>query len=91
VSETEKTFCAKATNPQIADSLLMSFYNFAEKGVFMFKQPRLFFSVIIIAMFFVSTLTTDISAKNAKCPIELPKSILSLYLQSDTVVIADFR
>jgi hypothetical protein len=91
VSETEKTFCAKATNPQIADSLLMSFYNFAEKGVFMFKQPRLFFSAIIIAMFFVSTLTTDISAKNAKCPIELPKSILSLYLQSDTVVIADFR
>jgi hypothetical protein len=59
----------------------------------MFKQSRLFFSAMMIAMFFASALilTTDISAKSAKCPIELPKTILSLYLQSDTVVIADFR
>ncbi len=59
----------------------------------MFKQSRLFFSAIMIAIIFFSTLILPVntSAKTKKCPIELPRTILSLYLQSDAVVIAELK
>lgn len=59
----------------------------------MFKQSRIFFSATMIAFLFVSTLilSTGVSAKSGKCPVELPRTLLSLYLASDLVVIADFK
>lgn len=58
----------------------------------MFKQSRSFFSAMMIATLLLSTLilSTRVSAKS-KCPVEPPKTLLSLYLQSDLVIIADIR
>jgi len=57
----------------------------------MFKQSRFFFSAGVIAVLLVSLFffPNNISAKSKRCPIELPKTILSLYLQSEQVVIAE--
>lgn len=57
----------------------------------MFKQSRFFFSLSIITVLSVSIffLPNDVSAKTKRCPVELPKPLLTLYLQSETVVIAD--
>ncbi|HQU83186.1 MAG TPA: hypothetical protein PKY59_08685 [Pyrinomonadaceae bacterium] len=59
----------------------------------MFKQSRFFFSVSFIAVLFVSlfSFSNDVSAKSKRCPIEIPKPILPLYLQSDLVMIADIK
>lgn len=58
----------------------------------MFKQSRFFFSAALIAVLFVSTLilTKNVSARK-RCPVEPPKTLLSLYLGSDTVVLADLK
>ncbi len=59
----------------------------------MFKHSRFFFSAAMTAILFASTLilSTETSAKSKRCPIELPVTMLSLYLKSNSVVIADFK
>lgn len=59
----------------------------------MFKQSRFFFSASFIAVLFVSffSFSNNVSAKTKRCPIDLPKPLLPLYLQSDLVFIADIK
>lgn len=57
----------------------------------MLKQSRFFFSAGVVTVLLISffSLPNNLSAKTKRCPIELPKPLLSLYLQSEYVVIAD--
>lgn len=55
----------------------------------MLKQIRIVFSAFLIATFFISTFI--FSPKNTQaCPVRIPSTLLSLYLQSDLIVLADF-
>lgn len=57
----------------------------------MFKQRRFFFSAGVITVLLISFFffPNNLFAKTKRCPIELPKPLLSLYLQSEQVVIAE--
>lgn len=59
----------------------------------MFKQSRFFFSAGVITVLLISFFffPNNLSAKTKRCPIELPKPLLSLYLQSEQVVIAEIK
>ncbi|MCD9188721.1 MAG: hypothetical protein LUM44_20045 [Pyrinomonadaceae bacterium] len=57
----------------------------------MLKQSRFFFSAGVVTVLLISffSLPNNLSAKTKRCPIELPKPLLSLYLQSEQVFIAE--
>ena len=56
----------------------------------MLKQVRLIFSAVLVAMLFTSVFI--FSSKTAKaCPVRIPSTLLSLYLQSDLIILADYK
>lgn len=55
----------------------------------MLKKSRLFFTAILVALLLFSPFIVPSSAQ--ACPVRIPSTLLSLYLESDLIILADYK